>query len=49
MKVHDAGLLEAYVLIARPDAGIAQDYPKYRKEHRDELRRYLTEFVIGAR
>ena len=49
MKVYDAGLIEAYVLIARPDAGIAQDYPKYRKEHRDELRRYLTEFVIGAR
>jgi tetratricopeptide (TPR) repeat protein len=47
--VHQAGLLEAYVLIARPDAGIAQDYPKYRKDHRDELRRYLTEFVIGAK
>jgi tetratricopeptide (TPR) repeat protein len=49
VKVYDAGLLEAYVLLARPDAGIAQDYPKYRQDHRDELRRYLTELVIGAR
>jgi tetratricopeptide (TPR) repeat protein len=49
IKLYDAGLLEAYVLLARPDAGIAQDYPKYRTDHRDELRRYLTEFVIGAR
>jgi tetratricopeptide (TPR) repeat protein len=35
-----AGLLEAYVLFERADAGIVQDYPAYRQEHRDKLETY---------
>ncbi|HSW39630.1 MAG TPA: tetratricopeptide repeat protein [Acidobacteriota bacterium] len=46
VKIHQAGLLEAYILISRPDEGIAQDYISYRKEHRDMLRRYLDEFLV---
>jgi tetratricopeptide (TPR) repeat protein len=46
MKLNEAGLLEAYVLISRPDQGIAQDYAGYRREHRDKLRQYLDEFVV---
>ena len=48
MKLSDAGLLEAYILYARPDKGIAQDYPQYRKANREKLKRYWTEVVIGG-
>ena len=46
IKLHDAGLIEAYVLFVRPDQGIAQDYVEYRKANRDKLRRYWSEFVV---
>jgi hypothetical protein len=48
IKLYDAGFLEAYVLYARPDAGIARDYPAYRAANRDKLRRYWLEVVIGG-
>ena len=48
VRLHDEGLLEAYVLLARPDEGIAQDYPAYRRANRDKLRRYLVEYVTAA-
>ena len=48
VKLHDEGLLEAYVLLARPDEGIARDYPAYRKDNRDKLRRYLTDYVASG-
>ncbi|HEY0323364.1 MAG TPA: tetratricopeptide repeat protein [Pyrinomonadaceae bacterium] len=47
VKLNDAGLLEAFILLARADDGIAQDYEEYRKGNRDKLRRYLTEVVAG--
>lgn len=47
VRLHDEGLLEAYVLLARPDQGIAQDYAAYRKANRDKLRRYLVEYVTA--
>jgi tetratricopeptide (TPR) repeat protein len=49
LKVHNAGLLEAYVLLAKPDAGIARDYAEYRKNNRDKLRQYLNEFVTSGK
>jgi hypothetical protein len=49
LKVHNAGLLEAYVLLAKPDAGIARDYIEYRKNNRDKLRRYLNEYVTSEK
>ena len=49
IKLNDAGLLEAYILFARPDQGIARDYISYRKANRDKLRRYWLEVVIGAK
>lgn len=45
-KLHEEGLLEAYVLIARPDDGIAEDYRAYLKQNRDKLRRYVMEYVV---
>lgn len=49
VKLHDEGLLEAYILYARVDQGIAQDYLEYRKTNRDKLRRYLMEYVTAKK
>ncbi len=43
----DKGLIEAYVLFARANQGIAMDYPAFRKANRDKLRRYLLEYVCA--
>lgn len=40
------GLLEAYILLARADEGIVQDYVSYRAEHRDNIRQYLDDYVV---
>lgn len=48
-KLQDEGLLEAYILFARVDEGIAQDYAEYRKTNRDKLRRYLSEYVTAKK
>lgn len=45
-KLNDEGLLEAYILIARSDAGIQRDYAAYRQNNRDKLKRYLAEYVV---
>ena len=47
IKLNDAGLLEAFVLFARPDEGIVRDYAAYRRNNREKLRRYWLEVVIG--
>jgi tetratricopeptide (TPR) repeat protein len=49
LQLEEAGLLEAYVLFARPDEGIAQDYAEYRKANRDKLRRYLVEHLASGK
>ena len=49
MRLNDDGLLEAYVLFARPDEGISRDYAAYRKANREKLRRYWMEVVIGVK
>jgi tetratricopeptide (TPR) repeat protein len=45
-KLDEEGLLESYILLARPDDGIAQDYPAYLKQNRDKLRRYMLQYVV---
>jgi tetratricopeptide (TPR) repeat protein len=51
VKLHDDGLLEAYVLFARVRQvnSVADDYPAYRQEHRDKLRRYLLEYLTSGK
>lgn len=49
LKLHRAGLIEPFILLAKPDEGIAHDYTEYRKNNRDKLRRYLAEFVIASK
>ena len=45
-KLDEEGLLESYILLARPDEGIVQDHPAYLKENRDKLRRYVMQYVV---
>jgi len=45
-KLDEEGLLEAYILLARPDEGIAQDHPAYLNQNRDKLRRYVLQYVV---
>ena len=44
-KLNDEGLLEAYILLAKPDNGIALDHPAYLKENREKLRQYTVQYV----
>jgi tetratricopeptide (TPR) repeat protein len=46
-QLDDEGLLEAYILLARPDNGIAADYAVYLKANREKLHRYVAQHVIG--
>jgi tetratricopeptide (TPR) repeat protein len=45
-KLEKEGLLESFILLALPDEGIAQDYPGYRREHLEDLRRYVKQYVL---
>lgn len=45
-KLNDEGLLEAYILLAKPDNGIAKDHSAYLKENREKLRRYMIQYVV---
>ena len=46
LKLHQAGLLEPYVLFKLADEDIAKDYSDYRARHRQELEQYLDQFVV---
>jgi len=41
------GSLESYILLNRADAGLAQDYPAYRENHRENLRDYLESCIVS--
>lgn len=45
-KLDKEGLLEPFILLALPDAGIAQDFPEYRKANLEKLRRYVKDYVL---
>ena len=45
-KLNDEGLLEAYLLLARADDGIAKDHPAYLRDNREKLRRYMVDYVL---
>ena len=46
LDLHQAGLIEPYVLFSLGDAGIARDYAAYRARSRDKLEEYLNKFVV---
>ena len=45
-KLNKEGLLEAFILLALPDQGIANDFPAYRKTNLEDLRRYVKLYVM---
>jgi tetratricopeptide (TPR) repeat protein len=45
-KLDEEGLLEAYILLAMPDQGIAADFAAYRKTNSENLRRYVKQYVM---
>ena len=45
-KLNKEGLLEAYILLALPDEGIANDFAAYRKTNLEDLRRYVKQYVM---
>jgi hypothetical protein len=46
-QLDNEGFLEAYILLAQPDDGIAADYIAYLKANREKLHRYVAQHVIG--
>jgi hypothetical protein len=42
----EAGVLEAFILLAMPDEGIAFDHARYFDTDSATLRRYVKEFVL---
>jgi tetratricopeptide (TPR) repeat protein len=45
-ELDSQGLLEAYILLALADNGIAQDHAQYLRTNRDKLRQYVLKYVI---
>lgn len=48
-KLDREGLLEAYVLMATPDNGIARDHAEYLRTNRSKLRQYVMNYVIAGK
>jgi tetratricopeptide (TPR) repeat protein len=46
LKLHEAGLIDPYVLFSLGDDGIARDYKAYRAANRIKLEEYMDRFVI---
>jgi hypothetical protein len=46
LKLHRAGLIDAYVLFSLGDDGIAHDYAAYRAKNRAKLEEYMDKFVV---
>ena len=46
LKLHEAGLIEPYVLFSLGDPGIARDYIPYRVHNRERLEEYMDKFVV---
>ena len=45
-KLDKEGLLEAFILLALPDEGIAKDFKAYRTTNIENLRRYVKQYVL---
>ncbi len=48
ISLDNEGLLEAYILLAIADNGIAENHFAYLKNNREKLRQYVLKYVIGA-
>lgn len=48
-KMDKDGVLESFILIAIPDADIAREHSQYVRAHRDKMRKYVIDYVIGKK
>ena len=46
-RLKNEDLLAAYVLLSKPDEGIAKDYAAYRQKNRDKLEQYINDYLIA--
>jgi tetratricopeptide (TPR) repeat protein len=46
LRLHQAGMIEPYVLLNAADEGIARDYDAYREKNREKLEQYMKSFVV---
>jgi tetratricopeptide (TPR) repeat protein len=46
LKLHQAGLVEPYILFSLGDGGISRDYRAYRIRNRNRLEEYMDKFVV---
>jgi tetratricopeptide (TPR) repeat protein len=46
LRLHQAGMIEPYVLLNAADEGIARDYDAYREKNRVKLEQYMKIFVV---
>lgn len=46
VKLETDGLIESYILLARPDQGIVEDFVTYRNANIDKLRRYVMSYIL---
>ncbi len=46
LQLHQAGVLEPYVLLRLGDEGIVKDYSAYRARNRNKLEKYMDKFVV---
>jgi tetratricopeptide (TPR) repeat protein len=47
-RLDKEGLLEAFILLAVPDEGIAKDFLAYRRSNAENLRRYVKLYVLNG-
>lgn len=48
IRLDKEGLLEAFILLALPDEGIAKDFVAYRRANVENLRRYVKLYVLNG-
>jgi hypothetical protein len=46
VRLSGDNMLEPYVLFNAADEGIAQDYAAYRAGHREQLARYIDQYLL---
>jgi hypothetical protein len=45
-KMKSEGMLEPFVLLLHPDAGVAKDYAAYQAAHREKLIQFVDQYVV---
>ena len=48
MTLKQDGMVECWILLSASDPGIRNDYPDYRKQHRDLLAGYLDLYILAT-